>query len=211
MSPSLVPKLPGRLRQGALWNEDVDPSAVFDDGLTGPVFLALQPPPTIAVRAYRLGQDVRDEHELTCPLIDPKRLHLSLLGCGRKLSSPTIDAIRCTMATVAMNQFRIGLKRMMSFDNKPAYPFVLAGDDPSISGVITVRQRIIAALRGAGCRGFIPSSFTPHMTLFWGARDLGEQAIDELCWTACDFVLIRSLHGLGKHELLGRWPLRTTV
>lgn len=49
------------------------------------------------------------------------------------------------------------------------------------------------------------------MTLFRGRRDLGEHAIEELRWVARDFVLIHSLHGLGKHEILARWPLQASA
>ena len=222
MIPHLIPNVAAR--QELPWSHDFNASAASDEALSRPsdrVFLALQPPPAIAARAYRIGQNVRDMHGLRCSLIDAERLHLSLLGFrGHQALSPaTIDAIFGAVATVVMPQFRLELNRMMRFgqkrdsepDDRRNRPIVLIGDDLTTPGIVMLRQHIIDALRKAGCSGAIPSSFNPHMTLFWDRHDLDEQAIEELSWTARDFVLVRSYHGLGKHEVLGRWPLQTTV
>jgi RNA 2',3'-cyclic 3'-phosphodiesterase len=208
------------LRQEALWNDGPHPSAVSDEAFShhsDTLFFGLRPPSDIAARAHRSGDDVRNAHGLRCPLIGRERLHLSLLGFDspRILPEEAVDALRCVGATVVMPQFRIELNRMMSFGKKSdrarKRAFVLAGDDETTPGIAMLRRQIICALRLAGCRATIPVSFNPHMTLFWDRHDPGEQPIEELGWTARDFVLIHSLHGLGKHEELGRWPLRASV
>jgi len=218
MIPHPIPNVAPRQR--VLWSQEFDQPVVPDETASrssGTVFLALQPPAKIAAQAYCLGQKIRDVHGLRCSLTDPERLHLSLLGFGRRtLSKAAIDILCRIAATVAMPAFRIELNRAMSFGKNADKsvkahnrPFVLVGNDLTTAGIVMLRQHIIRALRDAGCTGYIRSSFTPHMTLFWDRRDPGEPAIEELCWTARDFVLIRSFRGMGKHEVLGRWPLQT--
>jgi RNA 2',3'-cyclic 3'-phosphodiesterase len=216
MSPSLIPNITDHPRQGVLWGENFDPWAVPDEALSGrpdTVFLALQPPPEIADRAYQLGRGFHNKRGLHCSLIGPKRLHLTLLGVGmyEALSRTIIEAICRIAASIAMQPFLVGLNRMMSLDNKRDWPFVLVGDDRTIPGIVMLCQQVIAALRRAGCRRFTRSSFTPHMTLFRSRCNLGERDIDEIKWFARDFVLIHSLHGLGEHEVLGRWPLQASA
>ena len=175
MTPDLIQNVPKDMRQGALWHGDFEAPA----GRRDAIFLALQPPTPIADRAYRIAQNIRDIHGLACPLIGPDRVHVSLLGfCGRQVMAPAaINAIRGIASTVVMPQFRIELNRAMSFGKKSDStlnrPFVLAGDDETISGIVALRQHIISALREAGYRGHIPTSFAPHMTLFWSGPNLG--------------------------------------
>jgi RNA 2',3'-cyclic 3'-phosphodiesterase len=216
MIPHPIPA--GSPRQGVFWSLDFDRQSLDEVSVrsSDAMFLALQPPAQIAAQAYRLAQNICDVNGLRCPLTDPERLHLSLLGFGRRaLSQAAIDVLCRVAVTVAMPAFRVELNRAMSFgkksDNKHKRPFVLVGDDLTTSGIVMLRQYIIRALHDAGCTAHIPSRFTPHMTLFWDRHDPGEQPIEELGWTARDFVLIRSCRGLSKHEVLGRWPLQTTA
>ena len=220
MAPSLIPTASRDLCQGALWHGDFESPAVPPKPLSGrrnTVFLALKPPALIADRAYRIAQNVRDTRGLHCQLVGPERLHVSLLGFDGPgvRSRGGIEALCHLASTVVMPQFRIDLNCMMSFGKKSDddynRPFVLAGNDETTAGIVILRRQIIRTLRMAGCRAAIPTNFNPHMTLFWGQHDLGEQPIDELCWTARDFVLIHSFHGLGRHEVLGRWPLQATA
>jgi RNA 2',3'-cyclic 3'-phosphodiesterase len=217
MIPHPIPN--GSPRQGVLWGEGPYPWAIPSEALSrssDKLFFGLRLPAENADQAYRIGQDVRDAHGLHCRSIGRDRLHLSLFGFNspRVVTQGVIDTLRWVGAAVVMPQFRIELNRTMSFgkkSDKQDRPFVLAGDDWTTSGIVMLRQQIICALRLAGSRAIISVSFNPHMTLFWGRHNLGEQPIEELGWTAQEFVLIHSYRGLGKHEVLGRWPLRATV
>jgi 2'-5' RNA ligase len=51
-------------------------------------------------------------------------------------------------------------------------------------------------------------SLTPHMTLMYPAQFVEKQPVDPIRWRAGEFVLIDSLQGHGRHEIVGRWPLR---
>jgi 2'-5' RNA ligase len=40
------------------------------------------------------------------------------------------------------------------------------------------------------------------------AQFVEKQPVDPIRWRAGEFVLIDSLQGHGRHEIVGRWPLR---
>jgi 2'-5' RNA ligase len=130
------------------------------------------------------------------------------IGYHAELSRATIAGLRAAAATVAMPPFRVALNRTMCFDRHPDQPFVLVGDE-GIGGIEMFRERLVLALRGAGFKLLRIPSFTPHMTLFRHKCDLGDRFFDDIDWTVRDFMLIHSVHGESRHELLGRWPLRT--
>jgi len=47
----------------------------------------------------------------------------------------------------------------------------------------------------------------PHVTLLYRKGQAFTRAVDPICWTATDFVLIHSIVGAHRHIELGRWPL----
>ncbi len=50
-------------------------------------------------------------------------------------------------------------------------------------------------------------TFNPHQTLGYRKGEPFSRQVGGFVWTARDFVLVRSLVGLSRHEVLGRWPL----
>lgn len=68
------------------------------------------------------------------------------------------------------------------------------------------QNRLVAALEAAGFD--LPDySFGPHLSLSYGAWQQRNAPIPPICWQAEEFLLIKSIYGQGRHELLGRWPL----
>jgi len=55
-----------------------------------------------------------------------------------------------------------------------------------------------------GLKGWARRAFTPHVTLWYGEREIAENPIEPIGWTVREFVLIHSLRG---HTCLARWPL----
>jgi 2'-5' RNA ligase len=49
--------------------------------------------------------------------------------------------------------------------------------------------------------------FRPHLSLVYGVESGRNMPIPPIGWQVEDFLLIRSIHGEGRHEELGRWPL----
>jgi RNA 2',3'-cyclic 3'-phosphodiesterase len=209
MSPTLIPRGLLTPHQLVLWSEDFDPYVASDAGRLDTLFFGLHPPPDIIERVCQVGRNVQLKHGLTCPLV--QNPHVTLLGINdyRMTTKAAIAGLRAAAANIITPPFRIGLRRLLSFENSRQRPFVLAGDGDTVPGLIMFQQQLVLALRHTGFR-FRISTFTPHITLFYAPADLGEHFIDEIDWTAADFVLIHSLYGHGKHEVLGRWPFRAS-
>jgi 2'-5' RNA ligase len=79
---------------------------------------------------------------------------------------------------------------------------VLVGDEGTIG-----LERLHDALAEAQGRKPDPG-FTPHVSLIWSPDFLAERVVEPFSWMVDEFVLIHSIHGQGRHEVLGRWSLR---
>jgi 2'-5' RNA ligase len=51
------------------------------------------------------------------------------------------------------------------------------------------------------------AGFAPHHKLLRKPRDAPPEFIPPLRWWVREFLLIDSVHGEGRHEVLGRWTL----
>lgn len=71
----------------------------------------------------------------------------------------------------------------------------------------SLQARIVRAMHANG--GNIRSgwTFSPHLTLAYRTSRPSTQPVKDRGWRVHEFVLIHSLVGLTRHELLGRWPL----
>jgi RNA 2',3'-cyclic 3'-phosphodiesterase len=180
-----------------------------DAGFRDAVFFALKPSLDAAQQAKRLGRHLRNKFGLSGAPLMPRCFHVSLfgLGCYGELADETITAACEAAASVTMKRFLIAFDYVESFGGNLKYPVVLTGDE-GVTGITMLRHELIAALRKIGLVGAREPHFAPHMTLLYDPRKVREQAVEEISWTASDFLLVRSLHGQSRHELLGRWPLR---
>lgn len=110
-----------------------------------------------------------------------------------------------------MPPFDVAFDRLESFRAKPGHvPLVLRGDD-GLVGVMLLRRNLGEAMEKVGRGPYVQSRFTPHVTLLYGDRPIAEQRVETIGWKVQEFVLVRSLHGEGKHIELGRWPLRAST
>jgi 2'-5' RNA ligase len=90
----------------------------------------------------------------------------------------------------------------------------LSGGRDSIALIPSTRIQRLAELTGGLHRrmtaaGLLRSAWRchPHVTLLYRRAAAFKRAVDPICWTATDFVLIHSIVGAHRHIELGRWPL----
>ena len=139
------------------------------------------------------------------------RPHVSLVGLGDNSTPPPqrwIDRVAAAASRVRRPPFLIELNTITSFKRTRGglWPIVLGGED-GVIGVSLLCDAILSALAAEGLGG--RPARTPHLTVSWSDRPVQEQKIGPLRWVAHEFVLIDSLHGAGRHEVLGRWPLES--
>ena len=170
-----------------------------------PLFFALLPDEDAARRIEQLVADFRQAHGLTGAL---RPLHVTLCDLTvRENIQKTIDVAAKAAEAVTAAPFRIAFNRATRFGSgKSNRPFVLMGDD-GVTGAARFRQALSFELRKADL-GTSTATFTPHLTLLYDKALPGDQDIAPIEWTAREFVLLRSVVGQTRHEMLGRWPLQ---
>lgn len=186
--------------------EGVAPASPKTDRL----FFALRPDAPAVARIERLIADLRRDHGLKGKALGASRFHVTLLHMGDFPALPRelVDAAcAAAQALTAIPAFKLGFDRVGSFSRRPSnMPLVLLGEE----GVIAAKafqQALEKAMARAGEGRGDTSHYTPHLTLLYDDTHVARRAIEPITWTVSEFVLVRSLIGKSRHEVLARWPL----
>jgi 2'-5' RNA ligase len=163
------------------------------------VFLAVLPDLDAKVRIAGL----KDELGLRGSAVAPDRLHVSLHWVGDHETPPAIlEAAERAAAAIDMPCFRVAFDRLQTFNGRGQIPIVLAGGEELV-GLVMLRELLADRLNHRMKR-----DFNPHLTFLYGDQATPEITIAPVSWIVRELVLVRSLHGQGRHLVLGRFPLR---
>jgi 2'-5' RNA ligase len=163
------------------------------------LFFAIRPPE--ATRPYFLeeqvsfgpGHAVRPEHlHLTTAILDD---HLAFpQGIAERLQAVG-DAIVADQFPIVLDQVAASEHSVVMIPSEPLHSFR------------AFQQGLAKAMARAGLGPRRGWRFSPHVTLLYRPGAPLRQWTDALSWTVTEFVLIDSLLGLTRHEVLARWPL----
>lgn len=169
------------------------------------VYFALKLPAAMAREIMALGADAAGRH------VSAERLHISLnpLGSFDILDPQVIAQAARAAATVQTAPFVVAMNRVVGWGQAAPYPVVLTGDD-GLGGVRMLYEAIHAALAEAGLVRGPARELEPHVTLLRASQRPAPRIIAPVAWRVSEFLLIDSLYGEGRHEVLGRWPLSGT-
>jgi 2'-5' RNA ligase len=173
------------------------------------LYFALQPPVETAERVGELLDGLRGRHRLTAKPTPPERLHVSLNNVGdfKRPPGPVIDKALEAAANVSARRFVVEFNRMGTWSpGDGERPIVLWGDE-GVIGVSALYSTIHRALVRPGMVTRREKEISPHMTLLRDRTEMPETFIEPVRWRVDEFVLIHSIHGEGRHEVLGRFPL----
>ncbi|MFL5295908.1 MAG: 2'-5' RNA ligase family protein [Phenylobacterium sp.] len=176
------------------------------------LFFALQPDTPTAERMGRIAEQARRRHGPGGRPTAAPRLHLSLNFVGSFRGPPpraVIDKARAVASEVAHPPFVIALDRVESWKGDP-HPLVLVGGD-GVIGVEALHGAIHRTMAAAGMAPRREPQFWAHVTLLRDRREAPAEPIEPVSWTVREFVLIDSVFGEGRHELLGRWRLNAAA
>jgi 2'-5' RNA ligase len=164
------------------------------------LFIGLRPPVPILSEMAR----IRDAFPCRSRVADD-RLHMTLLPFPLQPDFPRLLAreIVAAISSVELPPCRIIVDRLVL----GASSALLQPSEPVI-GLLSLQRTLAELALEAGLRSLPGHRFSPHFTLFYGGPSEHSSAIEPISWTAEELVLIHSLHGLGRHETLERWPLR---
>jgi len=82
----------------------------------------------------------------------------------------------------------------------------LQGDD-GVFGLLVLQHRLGRVMENAGL-GRANPHYTPHMTLLYGDRFVADEPVKPIRWAVHEFVLVHSLLGRSRYNVLARFPLR---
>ena len=177
-------------------------------GATDRLFFAVQPDAATAAQVHALAQQLAQLHGLQGRPLGTDRYHVTLafLGDHAGLAETLLDQATAAGDALAQPAFDIELDEVRSFARGQGVPLVLCGRGAGIAGL----EQLAAGLR-AGLEPFGLAerrTYRPHLTLLRDDRALAVQPVPPVAWRATEFVLVRSLIGQGRHEVLRRWALQ---
>lgn len=171
------------------------------------VYFALRPDEAATAACARL-QGVVETRGRPLPA---NRLHVSLNGLGTFSGPPpegTIDRAMQAADALALPAFTVAFNRLAAFGRGAGErQLVLLGDE-GVIGVERLRAALHAALAEVGLLSPRQRAFEPHLTLFRQAEPgLDVYLDDPVRWTVRELLLLDTLYGEGRQEILGCWPL----
>jgi RNA 2',3'-cyclic 3'-phosphodiesterase len=173
------------------------------------LYFALHPPPEAAAAALRVLANVQPAEGFTARPMPAERLHVSLNWVGGFHRPPTgiVGKARDVAAGVAARPFEASLNRIGTWRaGDPPWPLVLWGDEGLI-GVDALHRAIHRAMVAPGMAPRRDPPFEPHLTLLRDRAVMPEAFIDPIRWTVNEFVLVLTVQGEARQEVLGRFPL----
>lgn len=179
----------------------------FEAPATDGLFFALFPDAAGAAQMARTAQQLCIRHRLEARAFAPERFHVSLLGFGAHAGLPPdlVAGAADAAAAIAAAPFDVTFDRAVSFLGRKR-PLVLCSED-DIPELIALQRKLGNAVQQRGL-GRAKPQYTPHVTILYDERAVEDHAIESVRWTVRDFMLVHSLRGKGRYNILGRWSLR---
>lgn len=177
--------------------------------VTDTLFFALQPDSETAQHLAGLAQRLRSQYGLKGRAQGPALMHVTLhfLGGFHGVPQEMVDRAGVALAGLREPGFEVCFDRVLSFRRKSNRPLVLVGGE-ALAPLRAFQGRLRRVLVKAHLPDPERTAFTPHVTLLRDDREVPEQDIEPVRWRVRDFVLVRSLQGHGRHEVLARYPLQ---
>jgi RNA 2',3'-cyclic 3'-phosphodiesterase len=157
----------------------------------------------------QLRRELRAKHRLRGKSIAMERLHVTLHHVGDFAGLPEgiVAKALAVASAISMRPFTVEFNSALSFRGRPGnLPFVLQGDE-GVIGLLVLQQRLGRLMENAGL-GRADPHYTPHMTLLYGDRTVDDEAVRPISWAVREFVLVHSLLGRSRYNVLARFPLR---
>jgi 2'-5' RNA ligase len=177
--------------------------------LTDRLLFAAIPDAGSASSVAELRQKLRAKHRLRGKPIATERLHVTLHHVGDFATLPggIVARAGAIASSISMRPFKVEFNGALSFRGRPGNsPFVLQGDE-GVIGLVILQHRLGRLMENAGL-GRADPHYTPHMTLLYDDRVVADEAVRPIGWAVHEFVLVHSLLGRSRYNVLARFPLR---
>lgn len=185
----------------------VAPPVPSFSGPIDPVFFAILPDTNARVEIVRQGERVRGAYGLTGRVTPAERLHVTLqwVPVPRGAVEWFAAIARFVALDIGIPPFEVTFDEVLSFKKKEgSRPVVLRGGVGELMGLF---QILGEGMRRLGFGEFARRTFTPHVTMLYDRREVPAHPIAPISWRVREFVLVHSVQGHGRHDILGRWQL----
>lgn len=171
------------------------------------LYFAILPPREVAEAALALLPALRPRP--SARPVPAARLHVSLNGLGAFQRPPgsVIEKAMETAAAVEAEPFTIAFNRVGTWPSGDP-PCVVAWGDEGVIGANQLHATIHRALARPGMVPRREPPIVPHMTLVYDRAKVPETFVEPLTWRVTDFVLVHAVHGEGRFDIAGRFPLK---
>ena len=176
---------------------------------TDRLFFAVLPDAAATAAAGAVTDTLFSAHGLSGRRLAARNLHVTLHHVGDYAGLPAGELARAQAAGDSLRHAPVAVRfdRAGSFVRRHrTLPLVLRGGGQVIP-LIAFQHALGEAMARQGFRYVTMSHYTPHMTLLYDPRYVETRAVAPAEWIAREFVLIHSLIGKARHEVLGRWAL----
>jgi 2'-5' RNA ligase len=159
-----------------------------------PIYIMAKPPstPRRQIEQLRRTLDIDNRY-------GAEKLHSTLLplGDGRDLPQTSFERIRIAVESLCAEPFDVAFDRVQGN--------ALVGGR-ALAGLRSFQNSLAQRLRAFGL--LIPEyDFHPHISLTYGQYRERNISLPPIRWTVDEILLVRSIHGRGRHEVLHRWSL----
>ncbi|WP_168371680.1 2'-5' RNA ligase family protein [Sphingomonas sp. Leaf357] len=163
-------------------------------------FFALYPPPILA----RQTVEAMTPFAEGARMMRPERLHVTLdiLNDYAEWPDEIVPALVAAGSTVSAAPFDVTLDTVSGGAHTVALRPRLKN-----APLERLHRSIAAARAGLGVDGRYGYDFSPHMTLVYRKGESVSRPVAPISWAAEEFVLVHSLIGPARHEVIARWPL----
>jgi 2'-5' RNA ligase len=176
------------------------------------LFFAIRPSPKAKAEARTVATRYREDFALRGELrFDLLHVTLIMVAEEPRLPEDVIFAAKQAAATIGGVPVPIHFDHIMSFRKESEAgqrrALVLHGDGGRTS-LTRLHVSLGVGMHNAGLGHNLTGSYTPHMTLLYDRKEVPPRELEEpVCWTADEFLLIRSELGKSTHHVVDRWPL----
>lgn len=162
------------------------------------LFFAARPPAETIPKIAAL----RDRDGTGQGRVEDDRLHLTTYLFDDHPALPPGLVVRACAAVPQLRAFRVNLDRLTGDDRG----LRLVPSEP-VRGYLAFQRALADAIALAGLVPRAGWRFSPHMTLRYGGRQEVDEPVLGISWLCEELVLIDSVVGEHRHEMLARWPL----
>jgi 2'-5' RNA ligase len=175
---------------------------------TNSLIVMAKPDEKDATRIARAMEDIVADVGFGGRLVRSELLHFTLcpIGVYSDVPQPIVDTVRACGDAVSMRPFTVSLNMVKNYHRSNGSPLIVLCGDDGVLGIRMLHKTLKDALtQRLGPRRSLP--FEPHMTLSYKAMEIPATVIEPINFTIREFVLVNSLLGRGRHDVLLRWRL----